>query len=141
MEPVLNVGAEAQAINRVHRIGQTSTTFVHRLVIADSVEERIMLMAWSRHGGGGGVDTTDEDAEEGQEGGGAAEMEMDMEEDKDDTRARARGGGGQGSIATTLSPRKTSNGGLKGGLNGRAGRVVKREEDLVTMKDLEELLA
>ena len=44
-------------------------------------------------------------------------------------------------MATTLSPRKTSKGGPKGGSKGRAGRVVKREEDLVTVKDLEELLA
>ena len=30
MEPILNPGSELQAIGRVHRIGQTKETFVHR---------------------------------------------------------------------------------------------------------------
>lgn len=33
LEPLLNRGAEAQAINRVHRIGQTHATFVHRFIV------------------------------------------------------------------------------------------------------------
>lgn len=33
LEPLLNPGAEAQAINRVHRIGQTHATFVHRFIV------------------------------------------------------------------------------------------------------------
>jgi len=41
LEPLLNPGAEAQAINRVHRIGQTHATFVHRFIVHETVEESI----------------------------------------------------------------------------------------------------
>lgn len=41
IEPLLNPGAEAQAVNRVHRIGQQHTTYVHRFLIKDTVEESI----------------------------------------------------------------------------------------------------
>lgn len=34
IEPLLNPGAEAQAINRVHRIGQTRETTVHRFIVS-----------------------------------------------------------------------------------------------------------
>jgi E3 ubiquitin-protein ligase SHPRH len=33
IEPLLNPAAEAQAINRVHRIGQQNATFVHRFIV------------------------------------------------------------------------------------------------------------
>lgn len=33
IEPLLNPAAEAQAVNRVHRIGQKKTTFVHRFIV------------------------------------------------------------------------------------------------------------
>lgn len=35
MEPILNPGSELQAIGRVHRIGQTKPTVVHRYVLDD----------------------------------------------------------------------------------------------------------
>ncbi|CAI5486071.1 unnamed protein product [Closterium sp. Naga37s-1] len=41
VEPGLNAAAEAQAANRVHRIGQTRQTFVHRFIVQDTVEESI----------------------------------------------------------------------------------------------------
>lgn len=41
LEPLLNPAMEAQAINRVHRIGQTRATFVHRFIVHDTVEESI----------------------------------------------------------------------------------------------------
>ena len=41
VEPLLNCGLDAQAINRVHRIGQRSKTTVHRYLIADTIEMKI----------------------------------------------------------------------------------------------------
>ncbi|XP_005186458.2 E3 ubiquitin-protein ligase SHPRH [Musca domestica] len=41
VEPILNPGEELQAIGRVHRIGQTRQTTVHRFIMEDSIEENI----------------------------------------------------------------------------------------------------
>jgi hypothetical protein len=41
-EPSLNLAVEAQAINRVHRIGQTRRTFVHKFVMRNSIEQKIV---------------------------------------------------------------------------------------------------
>ncbi|KAI8903934.1 SNF2 family N-terminal domain-containing protein [Powellomyces hirtus] len=44
IEPVVNLALEAQAINRVHRIGQTRETTVWRYIIRDSIEERVAAL-------------------------------------------------------------------------------------------------
>lgn len=36
VEPLLNPAAEAQAISRVHRIGQENRTLVHRFIVCSS---------------------------------------------------------------------------------------------------------
>jgi len=41
LDPWWNPAVEAQAIDRVHRIGQTNTVFVYRMVTAGTIEERI----------------------------------------------------------------------------------------------------
>ncbi|HWA87239.1 MAG TPA: DEAD/DEAH box helicase [Opitutus sp.] len=41
LDPWWNPAVEAQAIDRVHRIGQTNTVFVYRLVTSGTIEERI----------------------------------------------------------------------------------------------------
>ncbi|XP_021758247.1 E3 ubiquitin-protein ligase SHPRH-like isoform X1 [Chenopodium quinoa] len=49
VEPLLNPAVEAQAISRVHRIGQTRKTIVHRFLIKDTVEESIYKLNKSRN--------------------------------------------------------------------------------------------
>nr|GEZ78912.1 E3 ubiquitin-protein ligase SHPRH isoform X1 [Tanacetum cinerariifolium] len=51
VEPLLNPAAEAQAISRVHRIGQTQKTLIHRFIAKDTVEESLYKLNKSRHSG------------------------------------------------------------------------------------------
>ena len=44
LDPWWNPAVEAQAVDRVHRIGQKSTVFVYRMVTAGTIEERIDTM-------------------------------------------------------------------------------------------------
>ncbi|KAJ7965163.1 E3 ubiquitin-protein ligase SHPRH [Quillaja saponaria] len=48
VEPLLNPAAEAQAISRVHRIGQEKRTLVHRFIVKNTVEESIYKLNRSR---------------------------------------------------------------------------------------------
>ena len=41
LEPLINHALDRQALSRVHRIGQTEKTFVHRYLIKDTIEEMI----------------------------------------------------------------------------------------------------
>jgi SNF2 family DNA or RNA helicase len=43
-DPWWNPAAQAQATDRAHRIGQTKPVFVHDLIIAGSVEERMLRL-------------------------------------------------------------------------------------------------
>ncbi|GAB4832074.1 hypothetical protein Ancab_006094 [Ancistrocladus abbreviatus] len=49
VEPVLNPAAEAQAISRVHRIGQKNKTLIHRFMVKGTVEESILKLNRSRN--------------------------------------------------------------------------------------------
>ncbi|KAH7548237.1 hypothetical protein JRO89_XS14G0087300 [Xanthoceras sorbifolium] len=49
VEPLLNPAAEAQAISRVHRIGQEQRTLVHRFIVKDTVEESIYKLNRGRN--------------------------------------------------------------------------------------------
>ncbi|WP_291857489.1 DEAD/DEAH box helicase [Marinilabilia sp.] len=44
LNPWWNPAAEAQAINRAHRIGQTRNVFVYRFISTDTIEEKIALL-------------------------------------------------------------------------------------------------
>ncbi|MBF4512068.1 DEAD/DEAH box helicase [Plantibacter sp. VKM Ac-2885] len=44
LDPWWNPAAEAQAIDRTHRIGQTENVMVYRLVAADTIEEKVMAL-------------------------------------------------------------------------------------------------
>jgi len=48
LDPWWNPAVEAQAVDRVHRIGQTNTVFVYRMVTAGTVEERIQVLKQSK---------------------------------------------------------------------------------------------
>ncbi|KAL0055912.1 hypothetical protein WJX82_005648 [Trebouxia sp. C0006] len=47
-EPLLDPAVEAQAVGRVHRIGQTQPTYVHRFVIEATVEENVQRLSGQR---------------------------------------------------------------------------------------------
>src|SRR4029079_13117660 len=47
-EPQVKPSIEAQAIARAHRMGQVRTVQVHRLLIADSVDERMIELLGSK---------------------------------------------------------------------------------------------
>ena len=44
MDPWWNPAVEDQAADRAHRIGQERPVFVHRVIAADTVEERILAL-------------------------------------------------------------------------------------------------
>jgi len=68
IEPVLNPAIELQAISRVHRIGQTKPSHVHRIIIRDTVENKVFELSERDHNRGHqdaaahGVDLQDETA-------------------------------------------------------------------------------
>nr|XP_045617516.1 E3 ubiquitin-protein ligase SHPRH-like [Procambarus clarkii]XP_045617517.1 E3 ubiquitin-protein ligase SHPRH-like [Procambarus clarkii] len=49
VEPILNPAAELQAIGRVHRIGQTKETIVHRFLVRGTIEERMYHILRHHH--------------------------------------------------------------------------------------------
>ncbi|KAK5018511.1 hypothetical protein LTR60_001472, partial [Cryomyces antarcticus] len=44
MEPQYNPAAEAQAVDRVHRLGQTREVEITRYIMADSFEEKMLIL-------------------------------------------------------------------------------------------------
>src|SRR5579871_3884479 len=44
LDPFWNPFVEAQAIDRIHRIGQMRLVIVHRIVIQETVEDRILAL-------------------------------------------------------------------------------------------------
>jgi superfamily II DNA or RNA helicase len=51
MEPFLNPALEAQAIGRVHRLGQKRPVEIIRLIVANSIETRLQSVIAKRSGG------------------------------------------------------------------------------------------
>lgn len=45
MDPWWNPAAEAQAVDRAHRIGQTRSVMVYRLVAADTIEDKVLALS------------------------------------------------------------------------------------------------
>ena len=50
LDPWWNPAAEAQAMDRTHRIGQTRNVMVYRLVAKDTIEEKVMALKAARPG-------------------------------------------------------------------------------------------
>ena len=48
LDPWWNPAVEAQAIDRAHRIGQTRRVFAYRLIVRDTVEEKILELQKSK---------------------------------------------------------------------------------------------
>ena len=48
LDPWWNPAVEAQAVDRVHRIGQTNTVFVYRMITSGTIEERIQALKASK---------------------------------------------------------------------------------------------
>ncbi len=44
MDPWWNPAVENQATDRAHRMGQTKTVFVQKLIVRDTVEEKILKL-------------------------------------------------------------------------------------------------
>ena len=44
LDPWWNQSAEAQAVDRAHRIGQSNTVFTYRLITRDTIEEKIQQL-------------------------------------------------------------------------------------------------
>lgn len=82
MDPALNSAAEEQAIDRLHRIGQSRPVIVKRLIIKDSIEERILE---NRRALAADRPTTSTLID------GTASMEEDEAAYKDDRKKRGRG--------------------------------------------------
>jgi superfamily II DNA or RNA helicase len=56
MEPHFNPALEAQAIGRVHRLGQKRNVEIIRLVMKDSVETRVIQMIKKKYGDSSGAE-------------------------------------------------------------------------------------
>ena len=50
LDPWWNPASEAQAVDRTHRIGQTKTVMVYRLVAKDTIEEKVMALKAAQGG-------------------------------------------------------------------------------------------
>ena len=44
LDPWWNPAVEAQAVDRTHRIGQTRTVMVYRLIARDTIEDKVLAL-------------------------------------------------------------------------------------------------
>ncbi|XP_047740431.1 E3 ubiquitin-protein ligase SHPRH [Hyalella azteca] len=63
VDPLLNPAAELQAVGRIHRMGQTKATVVHRFLVRGTIEHRMFRILGSLHHYPGRAKTTDDDTE------------------------------------------------------------------------------
>jgi len=84
MEPAFNPALEAQAIGRVHRLGQKREVQIVRLVISDSFESRMMAFLKTKYGSddSNNTDGDSEDADEGASGATAVVLAGNISREK-----------------------------------------------------------
>jgi superfamily II DNA or RNA helicase len=86
MEPCFNPALEAQAVGRVHRLGQKRSVEIIRLLMKDSVDSRIVEMLEKKHGkmeGSEANDKTDADADADDEKDGNKDTDSVSKSDAD----------------------------------------------------------
>jgi superfamily II DNA or RNA helicase len=88
MEPCFNPAIEAQAIGRVHRLGQKRNVVITRLIMKDSVESRMVEMLENRYG-----KTDDDDDDEGNSDDATEDDDGNSDDDADDATEDDDGGG------------------------------------------------
>ena len=59
MDPWWNPAVEAQAIDRIHRIGQKQAVFAYRIVTRDTIEEKVLLLQQEKRLVAQGLESTD----------------------------------------------------------------------------------
>jgi superfamily II DNA or RNA helicase len=87
MEPCFNPALEAQAVGRVHRLGQKRSVEIIRLLISDSVDSRMVEMLEKKHGKTEGSEVnskTDADAENEKDGNDNTDLASKSDTDTDD---------------------------------------------------------
>jgi SNF2 family DNA or RNA helicase len=60
VDPWWNPAVEAQAIDRIHRIGQSKKVFAYRLITKGSIEEKILKLQQSKRDVSNNILATDE---------------------------------------------------------------------------------
>jgi hypothetical protein len=80
MEPFLNPALEAQAIGRVHRLGQRRSVEIVKLIVADSIETRLHSVLAKKFGTNPSSQAASAGKKRGENGAGS-----DDEDDGDDS--------------------------------------------------------
>jgi hypothetical protein len=99
MEPCLNPAIEAQAIGRVHRLGQQRPVKITRLIMEDSIETRIREMLAKKY---------DTPADTNANTTSAVEDDDDDDDDEDDDEDKEGGGGSNSNKKKKPAPGPTT---------------------------------
>ncbi|KAG0036681.1 hypothetical protein BGZ82_003869 [Podila clonocystis] len=119
-EPLVNPVLQAQAVSRVHRIGQTKETFVHYYVVNDSVEIPVFNLFERNIAASSGASSHDHDYESGAE-------QMLKELHIEGESSKSSGSGTSGYVDDEMEAPSTSS---------EVARAQNRNGELVTLDDL-----
>jgi superfamily II DNA or RNA helicase len=103
MEPCFNPALEAQAIGRVHRLGQKRRVEIIRLLMKDSVDSRIVEMLEKKHGKMDGLQANDKADAVSQSDAGADDKGDSNKDGSDgDKKAAALDAAGEVAVQTIM---------------------------------------